>query len=330
MHVVTGGAGFIGSHVVDELLNTKYLERLLVVDNLSRTNGSSSNLRADERMTLKLRDLEYTIPWLEDAKVVYHLAAKVSNIAYNSANQYVMLASNLAIVLNVIRAIVLGRKTVRRVMWVSTACVYPHDAPVPTPEDGTADVCDPEPTNRGYGIAKWVGEQLAIGMGQEYSIATTVVRFFNAVGVRDYYDYESSHVAPALIRRVFELKTGEPLTIWGSGQQTRALVDAKDIAKALVMLEDCRKAHGQIVNIGHAREISMLDLAKLIVDMAYGMGYISSKPEIVCDVARPDGYPRRAADTTKLKRLIGWVPDTRLEVSIQCMLQDYMTRYGQS
>jgi nucleoside-diphosphate-sugar epimerase len=261
------------------------------------------------------------IPFSSD-DVVWHLAAKVTGIEYNRHNQYDMLRSNMAINYNVIESV--RRQKPRLFVYVSTACVYPHDAPVPTPE-GAGDIGNPEPTNHGYGVAKWLGEQMVKHLHVEHNIPCIIVRFFNALGTRDYYDCETSHVAPALIRRVVE---GEnPVTVWGTGNQTRALVDAKDIVRALVMLHDKaltpeawyshKNISPIIVNIGHEREVSIRELAETIVRLC------GKDVEINFDTSKPDGYPRRAADTTLLRSLIGWVPDTPLEDTLDVMIEEF-------
>lgn len=315
-HIVTGGAGFIGSHLVDRLCDAG--DTVRVIDNFER--GSLFNLQNAIRtgkMHFHNVDLSKERIPLSRLDVVWHLAAKVTGIEYNRFNQYDMLATNLAINYNVIESV--RRQQPRLFVYVSTACVYPHDAPVPTPESA-GDIGNPEPTNHGYGVAKWVGEQMVKHLTREHNVPCVIVRFFNAFGGRDHYDEGSSHVAPALIRRVMD---GEnPVVVWGTGNQTRALVDAEDIAKALVLLSATEQAHGQIVNIGHEREVSIRELAETIVRLS------GRDVRLEFDRTRPDGYPRRAADTTLLRELVGWVPDTPLEVTLEKMLADYQERFG--
>lgn len=321
--VVTGGAGFIGSHLVDRLAWAGASVRIL--DDYSR--GNMANLRgAQDVGDVQLRNLDLSKHrfnvWA--GEIVYHLAAKVTGIEYNRHNQYEMLERNLKINTNVI-------ETVRQVkprlfVYVSTACIYPHDAPVPTPESA-GDVGNPEPTNHGYGVAKWLGEQMVRHLSKEHNQACLIVRFFNALGPRDYYDRETSHVAPALIRRVMEGE--DPVTVWGSGNQTRALVDARDIAKALMLLTERllqpetqyegKPAPLEIVNIGHRREVSIRELAETILRLS------GREAALEFDTSRPDGYPRRAADTTRLENLIGWVPDTPLEKTLRDMMHEYIS-----
>jgi len=314
MHIVTGGAGFIGSHLVDALVARG--ERVRVVDNFSR--GSMANIVDAMKtglVTISKVNLEnYGLPCRSD-DIVWHLAAKVTNIEQNRKGHYEMLRANLNLNYNVIESVRKNRP--RLFVYASTACIYPEDAPVPTPESA-GTICNPEPTNHGYGVAKWVGEQMVRHLNMEHNVPCVIVRFFNAIGKRDYYD-ESAHVVPALIRRVME---GEnPVTVWGSGQQTRVFVDARDIATALVKLYDhmlkAKYTEPPVVNIGHPREISVAELVQMIVGLCgKDVGY-------VFDTLKPDGHPRRAADVSKLFSLIGWVPNMPLEDTIRDMIAEY-------
>jgi len=249
----------------------------------------------------------------EPEDIVWHLAAKVAAIEYNRKNQYEMLRSNLALAYHAIES---ARKQKPKLfVYVSTACVYAADAPVPTPESA-GNICNPEPTNHGYAVAKWTGEQMVKHLANEHNVPCIIVRLFNAIGPRDYYDKETSHVVPALIRRVME---GEnPLVVWGSGQQTRVFVDARDIAKALVMLADCPAAHNaQPINIGHEREVSIAELVETIVRLCgKDVGY-------EFNLSKPDGHKRRAADTTLLHSLTGYTPDRPLVATLQDMVKEF-------
>lgn len=311
--IVTGGAGFIGSHLVERLLRQGH--DVLVVDNLWR--GRIDNL--PPQVPIFPIDLENNSPLTLPADVIFHLAAKVTGIHYNRLHQFDMMQRNLAINWKVAEWVANVRPSLY--VYVSTACVYPHDAPVPTPES-CGDVCNPEPTNFGYGVAKWVGEQQARFIHREYGVPTLVVRFFNAFGPRDYYDWATSHVAPALIRRVMEGQ--DPVEIWGSGNQSRALVDARDIAEALVRLMGCPAAHNaEPVNIGHRHEVTIRELFEAICKVS------GRHPHPNFRLDMPEGYPRRAADTTRLKELVGWVPGTPLETTLADMVQDYQRQVEQ-
>jgi len=334
-HVITGGAGMIGSHLADAL--TARGERVLVVDNFSR--GKLANLTgAIQTGLVKVchLDLEHKPLELEPDDVVWHLAAKVAGIEYNRHNQYEMLRANLAINTNVIEAVRKAKPAL--FCFVSTVCVYPADAPVPTPESA-GDVGNPEPTNHGYGVAKWLGEQMVKHLHKEHNQACFIVRLNNAAGPRDYYDPESSHVIPALIRRT--LAGENPVVVWGSGKQTRVFVDTRDIAKALVLLGDlvptlyestafaCRwKTIGNmlrntgplVINIGHERETSIAEVIDTVVRQSgLDVGY-------EFDTSKPDGHARRMPDVSQLKGFIGWLPDRKLSDTVADMIADYRGR----
>jgi GDP-L-fucose synthase len=245
--------------------------------------------------------------------VVFHLAARVTNIQANMKDHLGMLQDNLRINADVIEAMRLYPPKVA--VLCSTVCVYPHDAPVPTPESA-AFPFHPEDTNEGYGLGKCILEKQGEYLCKELHIPTVVTRFSNAIGLRDYYDTQSSHVVPALIRRI--MKGEDPLMVWGSGRQTRVFVDARDLACALVDLAETEKAQdARPINIGHKYEIDIGSLALLIAKIC------GKNPSIVFDTSFPDGHARRAVDNSRLRSLIGWVPDRPLESTIREMVAEY-------
>lgn len=308
--LVTGGAGMIGSHLVEMLLELG--AKVQVVDDCSRGDGTNVPPEAEWQLT----DLSEGELRIGDQDIVFHLAAKVAGINYNINHHLDMLLENEAINLNVAKWV--GAVWPGRYIYASTACVYPHDAPIPTPEEA-GNICNPEPTNWGYGVAKWVGEAQARLLHEEYGVRSAIVRFFNACGPRDYYDRETSHVIPALIRRFEEGQ--DPVVVWGSGEQKRVFVDCRDLAKALLLIAE-HGCDGKPTNVGHDREISISDLAQMVKEATGRSGRIEFDP------ARPEGYKRRAADTTRLKQITGgWIPDTPLEKTIADMVEDYRRRY---
>lgn len=314
--IVTGGAGFIGSHLVDALLERG--AEVVVIDDLSR--GHIENLVGwHERLTLYRANLRTFSPPLKPSDVVFHLAARVTNIQANRHDHLGMLQDN--VILNWQMAEAVRRAAPLLYVPVSTVCVYPHDAPVPTPESAGWPMA-PEPTNEGYGLAKGIQEKQGAYLCQELGIPVLVPRFSNAIGERDYYDTASSHVVPALIRRVMEGES--PLRVWGSGEQTRVFVDAADIAEALVRLAETPAAHdGQPVNIGHGREIS---IRRLVHEVLAACEVAGRKVEF--DTSKPDGHKRRAVDTSRLRSLIDWEPPTLLEETLAKMVGEY--RAGRS
>ena len=290
--LVLGGAGFIGGHLVDKLVKDN---EVTVIDDFSR--GSHRN----DKATYITCDISQSNTELyKGYDIVYNLAAKVTGIGYNEHHHPEMFIPNMLLQMIPIKdAYEAG---VKKFIQVSTACVYPHDANIPTPEeDGQRG--KPEPTNEGYGWAKRMGEKLAKWYSDR-GMEVCVVRFFNAIGPRDYYDDETSHVVPALIKKA---RTGK-MVVWGTGEQSRAFVDARDIATGIIKVANSFKGF-DVVNIGHDNEIKMKDLASKI--------QLKIPCEIVIDESKPNGYERRSCDMTKLKELTNWSPEITLDQTLE-------------
>src|SRR3989338_5035374 len=256
--LVTGGTGFIGSYLSELLVEAG--AEVTIVDNLSR--GSLDRIASVAReikfLNLDLYEATHCLKACEKQDIVMNLAAKVTGIEYNRSHMADMFESNMKLQMNVMQAS--WQAGVKRFLQVSTACICPHDAVVPTPES-KGERGSPEPTNEGYGWAKRIGEQLAKYYTKEKGMEAVVARPFNAYGPRDHFNEGTSHVIPALIKRV--LDGNDPVVIWGSGNQSRAFVHAKDIARGMMLLVEKAPA-GQPVNIGHDRETTIKDLFYLI------------------------------------------------------------------
>ncbi|MDD5584061.1 MAG: NAD-dependent epimerase/dehydratase family protein [Candidatus Omnitrophica bacterium] len=308
--LVTGGCGFVGSYLTEFLVNDGAL--VTVADDLSR--GTLSRVQTVEKkiklLKLDLCDYDNCLKACKNQEIVMNLAAKVTGIEYNRTHQADMFIANMILQQNVIRAA--AASGVRRFLQVSTACIYPHDAHVPTPEhEGGRGT--PEPTNAGYGWAKRMGEELAGYYAKESAMEVAIVRPFNAYGLRDHFDEGSSHVVPALIKRV--LDGDDPVVVWGTGNQSRVFVHAKDIAQGMKIVTE-KYAKADAVNLGHDQEITIRDLLELILKIT------GKHPRIIFDTSRPDGYPRRGADTTKLRKISGgWIPQTPLEEGVREMIE---------
>jgi nucleoside-diphosphate-sugar epimerase len=310
--LVTGGAGFIGSHLVDQFVEIGAI--VTVVDNLERGKLAYLEKNLDKIKFVKadLLDITACNNVVKGMDVVMNLAAKVTGIEYNRYHHGDMFTTNMTIASNVIEA---ARKNrVKRFLCVSTACIYPHDAKVPTPES-EGNRGGPEPTNEGYGWAKRMAEKQAMYYAREYDMEIAIARPFNAYGPRDHYDEGTSHVIPALIKRV--LDGNDPIVVWGTGNQSRAFLHAEDFARGLILVTE-KYAVGDPVNIGHDKEITMRQLVELILQIT------DKNPKVVFDTSKPDGYPRRAADSTKLKNVTGgFVPSIPLEQGIKEMIFEY-------
>lgn len=311
---VTGGAGFIGSYLVEDLVAEG--ATVTVADSLERgslerlqgISGSFQMLRTDVGTPDGARVA------VQGQEIVLNLAAKVTGIEYNRFHHGDMFTANMNIASCVTEAAI--AEGVGRLLVVSTACIYPHDATVPTPEP-EGDRGTPEPTNEGYGWAKRMAEGLGRYAAAESGMEVAICRPFNAYGPRDHWDDATSHVIPALIKRV--LDGHDPVTVWGSGTQTRAFLHARDAAIGMKLIAEHGAGAGPI-NIGHADETSIRELVDLICQMT------GCFPRIAFDTSKPDGYPRRAADTLTLYRTTGWVPATPLSDGVAEMIEEYEAR----
>ena len=291
---VTGGAGFVGSYVVEQLVAAG--ARVTAVDDLSR--GRPEHLAAvRDRIalaTVDVRDAGAAADAFAGHEVVLHLAARVAGVAYNQAHPAEMFRDNAAITLGVLDAARQAR--VGRVEVVSTACVYPRDCQIPTPEtEGFRD--DPDPSNLGYGWAKRMAEVQARLYAEEYGMAIGIVRPYNTYGPRDHLDAATSHVIPALIQRV--MGGEDPVVVWGSGRQSRAFLYVEDFARGVLEAAE-RYPTPDPVNLGTTEEVTIQQLIALICDAC------GRHPKIAFDTTKPEGQPRRNCDSTKADRCVGF------------------------
>lgn len=309
--LVTGGAGFIGSYLSELLVHAG--AHVTIADSLSR--GTQSRIEGiSDQVRLERTDLfqyENCLKVCGGQEIVLNLAAKVTGIEYNRFHMADMFEANMKLQMNVLHAA--HEAGVRRFLQISTACIYPHDAKVPTPES-EGDRGSPEPTNEGYGWAKRMGEKLAEYYSREKGIEVLIARPFNAYGPRDHFDAATSHVIPALMKRILDGE--DPVLIWGSGNQSRVFIHAKDVARGMMLIAE--KAPPALpINIGHDREVTIKELFRRICTV------VGKSPKPKFDTTKPDGYPRRAADTTRLCEITGFVPSISLEEGLREMYEHF-------
>lgn len=314
--LVTGGAGFIGSHVVEELLRRGKGIRVTVADNLSA--GSRENLKAVKK---DVRFLKTDLLSFENARkacsrqdIVLNLVARVGGVGYNATHHGTMFHENMLLSSNILEAA--RRAGVERFLVVSSACVYPRDCLIPTPEtEGFRD--SPEDTNAGYGWAKRMAEFEGQSFAREFGMSVAIARPYNAYGPRDHFDEERSHVISALIRRI---ESGEnPVLVWGNGRQSRAFLYVEDFARGV--LEICEKyASADPLNLGTDEEVTIRELAETILRL------LGSKARLHFDASKPSGQPRRNCDTSKAKEKIGYTALVRLEEGLSRTIAWYRGR----
>jgi GDP-L-fucose synthase len=314
--LVTGASGFVGSHLVERLLE--------VGARVTATASTDSTLRRFlfpvlDRLVPVVGDLAdpaHARRAVHGQDVVMHLAARVGGVVYNSAHPASLFHRNLRPFMSIIEAVRL--EGTPRLLVTSSACVYAREASVPTPEcEGFAGA--PELTNRGYGWAKRMEEYLAGAYRAEYGLDVCVARPVNAYGPRDDFEPDTSHVIPALIRRV--LGGERPVVVWGDGTATRSFLYVDDFVRGLMVMAE-RARHAEAINIATEEEVSIGDLARLIVRLS---GQATS---VVFDPSRPTGQPRRLCDASLARELLGFEAKVLLEDGLARTIAWYRATMG--
>lgn len=310
--LVTGGSGFIGSHISELLV--KKGAKLSILDHIKEQNIRFI-LSKVELVNGDVNNFQTALKACQGKDIIINMAARVGGIEYNQIHQGSILRENLLIACNMLEAARLAQ--VKQFMEVSSACVYPKDALIPTPEDeGTRG--EPEPTNGGYGWGKRMGELLAKYYTEQYKMKIGIVRPYNCYGPRDHFDQKVSHVIPALIKRVFD---GEnPLIVWGSGNQTRAFLYVKDLAEGILLASE-NYCVADPINLGTDEEVSIRDLIRMILNLS------NLKREVSFDITKPDGSSRRNSDNSKAKKLVGFRAKTKLEDGLNKTIEWYKKNY---
>lgn len=235
-------------------------------------------------------------------------AAVVGGIFANQSYPVKFLYENLAIESNIIHAA--HENDVNRLLFLGSSCIYPKFAPQPITEDALMTGAL-EPTNQWYAIAKISGIYMAQAYREQYGREYISAMPTNLYGFGDNFDLESSHVLPALMRKVHEAKgaKAESVTIWGTGTPKREFLHADDCADALVYLLK-HYDETQHINVGSGKDIAILDLAKLVCEIVGFEGAIKR------DLSKPDGTPRKLMSASKISKL-GWKPSIPLEQGIK-------------
>ncbi len=299
--LVTGGGGFLGSYVVERL----------------RAEGLDPFVARRRDYDLTVR--EDAARLFEDARpeLVIHLAAEVGGIGANRSNPGRYWYANLAMGLHVLEESRLGG--VGKLVMLGTICEYPKFTPVPFREDELWNGY-PEETNAPYGIAK---KSLLVGgqtYREQYGLNAIHLLPVNLYGPGDNFDLETSHVIPALIRKMVEAQErGErEIVLWGDGSPTREFLYVEDCAEGIVSAAQ-RYDGAEPVNLGTGHEITIRDLAALIADLTGFAGAIR------WDTSKPNGQPRRSLDTSRAEELLGFRARTSFRDGLARTIDWYRT-----
>jgi GDP-L-fucose synthase len=289
--IVTGGAGFVGARVVE------HLSRLGARVFVPRRKDFDLTREADAA-----RLYAHAFGGAGRADVVVHLAAEVGGIGANRENPGRYFFANMAMALHLIEQARLDGLHTRggKFVQVGTICSYPKFTPVPFAEENLWNGY-PEETNAPYGVAKKAAGQMLDAYRLQYGMKSAYVLPVNLYGPGDNFDPRSSHVIPALIRKIVDAQRRGDRTIevWGTGAASREFLYVDDVAEGIVKAAEVVEEPVPI-NLGASFEITIRDLVTLIARLAGFAG------EVVWDASKPDGQPRRCLDTSRAQRMLGW------------------------
>jgi GDP-L-fucose synthase len=301
---VAGHRGLVGSALVSELSSKGYSNLVL------KTHAECDLL--DEHQVAQLFHKE-------KPEIVLLAAAKVGGILANNQFPADFIYQNLKIELNVIHQAFLSG--VKKLIFLGSSCIYPKFCPQPMKE--TYLLSDAlEPTNRPYAIAKIAGIELCWAYNRQYQTQYIAVMPTNLFGPHDNYDLNTSHVIPALIRKIDTAKRSDSqqVTLWGSGLPRREFLYSPDLASACVHLMEAPDSqihstlldtpdHPPLINVGYGSDITILSLAQLLADI---IGYSGN---FIFDTSKPDGTPQKLLDCSKIQSL-GWKPKYDLKTAL--------------
>jgi GDP-L-fucose synthase len=299
--MVTGGAGFLGSFVVERL----------------RAHGCEDIFvpRRQEYDLTRTEEIDDAL-MVSDPQVIIHLAAVVGGIGANRAEPGRFFYDNGIMGIQLIEKARLAR--VEKFVCIGTVCAYPKYAPVPFREEDLWNGY-PEETNAPYGLAKKMQLVQLQAYRQQYGMDGIFLLPVNLYGPRDNFDLRTGHVIPAMIRKFIEAKErGEAtVTLWGTGSASREFLYVEDAAEGIVLATE-RYDGADPVNLGAGFEITIRDLAEKIARLTGFEG------EIVWDTSQPDGQPRRSLDTSRARERFGFVAETSFDVGLRHTIDWYL------
>jgi len=299
--LITGGAGFLGSFIVEKLINERQV--------------NPEEIRVPRSNDMDLRKWENCVKTVKDIDVVIHLAAKVGGIGFNQKYPATLFFDNAIMGIQLTEAA--RQEGVQKLVLLGTVCAYPKYTPVPFKEEDLWNGY-PEETNAPYGIAKKALLVQAQAYRQQYGFNAVFLLPVNLYGPRDNFNPEQSHVIPALIKKMVDAKVDakDEVVVWGTGKVSREFLYVEDAAEGIILATE-KYDKPDPVNLGTGREITIKKLVDLIAKLA---GY---KGTIAWDTSKPDGQPRRCLETRKAKEEFGFEAKTPLEEGLKKTIKWY-------
>lgn len=305
--LVTGGAGFIGSEVVNQLLEKGYQVR--VADDLSKKEAKIPP--QCEFLKVDLTNKKSALTVMKGVDYCIHLAAKIGGIGYFHKYPATILSENNKMYSAVFEAAV--KEKIKRIIYMSSSMVFESTHNFPSDEK---DISKIPPPVSAYGFSKLVGEWYCRSFYDEYGLKYTIIRPFNAYGINEKPEQEIgyAHVIPDLVKKLI---SGQyPLELLGDGQQTRCFTHVSDIAKGIILAMESSRAENEDINIGSEKEIKMIDLAKLLwkkcnIKKPFKVKYV---PGFKYDIKR------RVPSSRKARVILGWKPEEKLEAELPTII----------
>lgn len=305
--LVTGGHGFLGSFVTEELIGR---------------GVRTESIMIPRSKDMDLRRWENCVKAVEGIDLVIHLAGNVGGIGYNRKHPGTLFFDNAVMGIQLMEAA--RQEGVDKFVAVGSVCAYPKYTPVPFKEENLWNGY-PEETNAPYGLAKKMLLVQAQSYREQYGFNAIYLLPVNLYGPRDNFDLEKSHVIPALIRKIVDAKTkGEnDVVVWGTGEASREFLYVEDAAEAMMLATE-RYNEPDPLNIGAGFEIRIKDLVELICKLTGFAG------KITWDKTKPDGQPRRMLDTSKAETKIGFRAKTPFEEGLRKTIEWYTNMANRS
>jgi UDP-glucose 4-epimerase len=312
--LITGGAGFIGSHLSDAYLGRG--DEVFIIDDLS--TGSFSNiqhLKDHPRFHYKIESVQnrpVTAELVDQCDVIFHLAAAVGVklIVESPVRTIETNVHGTEVVLS------LASKKKRKVLVASTSEVYGLSTEIPFREDGNLVMGATTKGRWSYACSKAIDEFLALAYWREKKLPTVIVRLFNTVGPRQTGQY--GMVIPTFVKQAL---SGRPITVYGSGEQSRCFCYVGDVVGALMKLMDDESAVGEVFNVGSNQEITILDLARKVKELTNSKSEITFVPYDEAYEAGFEDMPRRIPDISKVNGRVGFQPEKSLEGILDSVIE---------